>query len=160
MLFRSTLFQEVCLVTNTQLRTLSNNQYSLTLEQADGGVAKSHGSGLDIYVLDSYNGTTRPVQSMSGGEQFMASLSLALALAEVVQQHAGGIELPCLFIDEGFGGLDSESLDLAINVLGEIHASGRAVVIITHVEEMINRLPIGIRVFKSENGSTLQVETD
>ncbi len=152
-----TLFQEVCLVANTQLRTLSNNQYSLTLEQADGGVAKSHGSGLDIYVLDSYNGTTRPVQSMSGGEQFMASLSLALAMAEVVQQHAGGVELPCLFIDEGFGGLDSESLDLAINVLGEIQASGRTVGIITHVEEMINRLPIGIQVRKSENGSTLEV---
>jgi exonuclease SbcC len=155
-----TRFEEVCLVANTQLRELSANRYSLTLEQEEGGVAKSRGSGLDIYVLDSYTGYTRPVQSMSGGEQFIASLALALALAEVVQRHAGGIELPCLFIDEGFGSLDLESLDLAIDVLGKIHAAGRTVGIITHVETMQQQLPIGIRVNKTDRGSTLEVLTN
>jgi|688.fasta_scaffold83887_2 exonuclease SbcC len=155
-----TRFEEVCLVANTQLRELSANRYSLTLEQEEGGVAKSRGSGLDIYVLDSYTGYTRPVQSMSGGEQFIASLALALALAEVVQRHAGGIELPCLFIDEGFGSLDLESLDRAIEVLGKIHAAGRTVGIITHVETMQQQLPIGIRVNKTDQGSTLEVLTN
>jgi len=152
-----TFFEEVCLVANEQLRSLSGNRYSLTLEQEEGGVRRQRGSGLDIYVLDSHIGTTRPVQTMSGGEQFIAALSLALALAEVVQRHAGGIELPCLFIDEGFGGLDLESLDLAIDVLMRIQATGRTVGIITHVEEMQRQLPIGIRVYKSEKGSTLEV---
>ena len=152
-----TLFEEVCLVANTQLRTLSNYRYSLTLEQENGGVSKRHASGLDIYVLDSHSGTTRPVHTLSGGEQFLASLALALSLAEVVQQHAGGIELPCLFIDEGFGGLDLEALDLAINVLSGLHAAGRTVGIITHVETMQEQLPIGIRVQKSDHGSTLEI---
>lgn len=152
-----TLFEEVCLVANEQLRSLSSNRYTLTLEQEEGGVSKRRGSGLDIYVLDSHTGKTRPVQTMSGGEQFIAALSLALALAEVVQRHAGGIELPCLFIDEGFGGLDLESLDRAIEVLSKIQATGRTIGIITHVEMMQEQLPIGIRVNKSDRGSTLEV---
>jgi exonuclease SbcC len=152
-----TLFEEVCLVANEQLRSLSSNRYSLTLEQEEGGVRKKRGSGLDIYVLDSHTGKTRPVQTMSGGEQFVASLALALALAEVVQRHAGGIELPCLFIDEGFGGLDLESLDIAIEVLAKIQAAGRTVGIITHVEAMQQQLPIGIRVNKTDRGSWLEV---
>jgi exonuclease SbcC len=152
-----TLFEEVCLVANEQLRLLSSNRYSLTLEQEEGGVRKKRGSGLDIYVLDSHTGKTRPVQTMSGGEQFVASLALALALAEVVQRHAGGIKLPCLFIDEGFGGLDLESLDIAIEVLAKIQAAGRTVGIITHVETMQQQLPIGIRVNKTDRGSTLDV---
>jgi exonuclease SbcC len=152
-----TLFEEVCLVANIQLRKLSSNRYSLTLEQEEGGVAKRRGSGLDIYVLDTHTGLTRPVQTMSGGERFMASLALALALGEVVQRHAGGIELPCLFIDEGFGGLDGGALDLAIDLLSSLHAAGRTVGIITHVEAMQQQLPIGIQVTKSEQGSSLTV---
>lgn len=155
-----TLFEEVCLVANGQMRTLSNNRYTLTLEQEEGGVRRRRGGGLDIYVLDAQTGLTRPVHTMSGGEQFMASLALALALAEVVQRHAGGIELPCLFIDEGFGGLDLESLDLAIDVLLQLQASGRTVGIITHVEAMQQQLPIGIRVHKTDHGSTLEVLAD
>ena len=152
-----TLFEEVCLVANEQMRQLSNNRYTLTLEQEEGGVAKRRGGGLDIYVLDAQTGVTRPVQTMSGGEQFIASLALALALAEVVQRHAGGIEVPCLFIDEGFGGLDLETLDLAIDVLVSIQASGRSVGVITHVETMQQLLPIGIQIHKGHSGSTLEV---
>jgi exonuclease SbcC len=138
---------------------LSSNRYTLTLDQEAGGVAKRRGGGLDIYVLDAQTGLTRPVQTMSGGEQFMASLALALALAEVVQRHAGGIEVPCLFIDEGFGGLDLETLDIAIDVLQDIQATGRSVGIITHVETMQELLPIGIRIHKGHSGSTLEVLT-
>ena len=152
-----TLFEEVCLVANDQMRQLSNNRYTLTLEQEEGGVTKRRGGGLDIYVLDAQTGLTRPVQTMSGGEQFIASLALALALAEVVQRHAGGIEVPCLFIDEGFGGLDLETLDLAIDVLLDIQASGRSVGVITHVEAMQQLLPIGIQIHKGHSGSTLEV---
>ena len=152
-----TLFEEVCLVANGQMQKLSNNRYTLTLEQEEGGVTKKRGGGLDIYVLDAQTGLTRPVQTMSGGEQFIASLSLALALAEVVQRHAGGIEVPCLFIDEGFGGLDLETLDLAIAVLHDIQATGRSVGVITHVETMQQQLPIGIQITKGHNGSTLEV---
>lgn len=153
-----TLFEEVCLVANDQMRQLSSNRYALTLDQEEGGVAKRRGGGLDIYVLDAQTGLTRPVQTMSGGEQFIASLALALALAEVVQRHAGGIEVPCLFIDEGFGGLDLETLDIAIDVLLKIQATGRSVGIITHVKEMQDLLPIGIRVHKGLSGSTLEVQ--
>ena len=154
-----TLFEEVCLVANDQMLQLSSNRYTLTLDQEAGGVAKRRGGGLDIYVLDAQTGLTRPVQTMSGGEQFMASLALALALAEVVQRHAGGIEVPCLFIDEGFGGLDLETLDIAIDVLQDIQATGRSVGIITHVETMQELLPIGIRIHKGHSGSTLEVLT-
>jgi exonuclease SbcC len=139
------------------MRQLSSNRYALTLDQEEGGVAKRRGGGLDIYVLDAQTGLTRPVQTMSRGEQFIASLALALALAEVVQRHAGGIEVPCLFIDEGFGGLDLETLDIAIDVLLKIQATGRSVGIITHVETMQQLLPIGIRVHKGHSGSTLEV---
>lgn len=155
-----TLFEEVCLVANGQMRTLSNNRYTLTLEQEDGGVRRRRGGGLDIYVLDAQTGLTRPVNSMSGGEKFMASLALALGLAEVVQRHAGGIDLPCLFIDEGFGTLDHDSLDLAIDVLLQLQAAGRTVGIITHVDTMQQQLPIGIRVHKTDHGSTLEVLAD
>lgn len=151
------LFEEVCLVANEQLLSLSNNRYLLTLDPEEGGIRKTRASGLDLYILDSQSGTTRPVHTLSGGEKFVSSLALALALAEVVQRHAGGIELPCLFIDEGFGGLDLDSLDTTIEVLGKIQSTGRTIGIITHVEMMQQRLPIGIRVNKSHTGSNLQL---
>ena len=152
-----TLFEEVCIVANHQMRALSSNRYTLTLDPEEGGIRRRRGGGLDVYVLDAQTAITRPVQSMSGGEQFITSLALALALAEVVQRHAGGIDLPYLFIDEGFGGLDSESLDLAIDVLIQLQASGRSVGVVTHVEQMQRDLPIGIRVNKGATGSTIEL---
>jgi exonuclease SbcC len=151
-----TLFEEVCLVANQQMAILSHNQYSLSLHQEEGGITRSHGGGLDIYVLDSHSGS-RPVHSLSGGEKFMASLSLALALAEVVQRHAGGIEVPCLFIDEGFGTLDNKTLDIVMKVLYDIQATGRSIGIVTHVDSMQSDLTIGIRVHKSPRGSTVEL---
>jgi exonuclease SbcC len=149
-----TLFEEVCIVATTQLRKLSNNRYFLTLEP-EGAKMKSRAGGLELYVLDSHNGKTRSVQTLSGGEQFLTSLALALALAEVVERHAGGMELSTLFIDEGFGSLDTETLEQATAVLTKLQDIGRTVGLITHVELMQERLPIGIRIEKTNSGSTL-----
>lgn len=149
-----TLFEEVCLVATTQLQKLSNNRYFLTLEP-EGAKMKKRAGGLELYVLDSHNGKTRSVQTLSGGEQFLTSLALALALAEVVERHAGGMELSTLFIDEGFGSLDTETLEQATSVLTKLQDIGRTVGLITHVEIMQERLPIGIRIDKTSSGSTL-----
>jgi exonuclease SbcC len=94
---------------------------------------------------------------LSGGEQFLTSLALALALAEVVERHSGGMELSTLFIDEGFGSLDGNTLDTAMDVLTKLQDSGRTVGIISHVEAMQDRLPTGLRVNKTNSGSTLEV---
>ena len=149
-----TLFEEVCLVATTQLQKLSNNRYFLTLEP-EGAKMRKRAGGLELYVLDSHNGKTRSVHTLSGGEQFLTSLALALALAEVVERHAGGMQLSTLFIDEGFGSLDSETLEQATTVLTKLQDIGRTVGLITHVELMVERLPIGIRISKTNNGSTL-----
>ena len=149
-----TLFEEVCLVATTQLQKLSNNRYFLTLEP-EGAKMRKRAGGLELYVLDSHNGKTRSVHTLSGGEQFLTSLALALALAEVVERHAGGMQLSTLFIDEGFGSLDSETLEQATSVLTKLQDIGRTVGLITHVELMVEQLPIGIRIEKTNNGSTL-----
>jgi exonuclease SbcC len=151
-----TLFEEVCLVATTQLQKLSNNRYFLTLEP-EGAKMRKRAGGLELYVLDSHNGKTRSVHTLSGGEQFLTSLALALALAEVVQRHAGGMQLSTLFIDEGFGSLDSETLEQATSVLTKLQDIGRTVGLITHVESMVERLPIGIRITKTNSGSTLEL---
>jgi len=149
------LFEQVCRVASKQLHTLTNGRYSITLlPDADSVVRNAQ--GLDLYVLDSFNGIKRGVGSLSGGETFLASLALALALAEVVQTHAGGIKIPSLFIDEGFGNLDQETLETAMDVLLQLQNSGRTVGVITHVETMRDQLPIGIRVIKSDEGSRLE----
>jgi exonuclease SbcC len=151
-----TLFEEVCHVATSQLQKLSNNRYILTLE-AEGAKTKKYAGGLELYVLDSHSGKTRSVHTLSGGEQFLTSLALALALAEVVERHSGGMELSTLFIDEGFGSLDSHTLDSAMDVLMKLHDSGRTVGVITHVEAMQQQLPVGIRINKTNSGSTLEM---
>jgi exonuclease SbcC len=151
-----TLFEEVCIVATAQMRQLFSNRYVLTLD-ADGAKKKSHAGGLELYVLDSQNGQARSVHTLSGGEQFLTSLALALALAEVVERHSGGMELSTLFIDEGFGSLDGNTLDTAMDVLTKLQDSGRTVGIISHVEAMQDRLPTGLRVNKTNSGSTLEV---
>jgi exonuclease SbcC len=149
------LFEQVCRVASRQLHELTAGRYSITLVP-DADSAVKHAQGLDLYVLDSFNGKKRGVSSLSGGETFLASLALALALAEVVQTHAGGIKIPCLFIDEGFGSLDQETLESAMDALLKLQHSGRTVGVITHVETMQRQLPIGIRVIKSDTGSRLE----
>ena len=148
------LFEQVCRVASQQLQVLTN-RFSITLvPDLDSSIKRAQ--GLDIYVLDAWNGTKRGVDSLSGGETFLAALALALALAEVVQTHAGGIKIPCLFIDEGFGSLDQETLESSMDALLKLQDSGRTVGIITHVESMQRQLPIGIRVIKGDAGSRLE----
>lgn len=116
------------------------------------------GKGLDLGVVDNHTGTLREVSSLSGGESFIASMALALALSQVVQEYAGGIQLETLFIDEGFGSLDSDILQLVINVLSDLQASGRAVGLVSHVEHMKDQFPNKILVHKDSQGSRLEVE--
>lgn len=103
-------------------------------------------TGLELDVIDHYNGTTRSVKTLSGGESFKASLSLALGLSDEIQSFAGGIHLDTMFIDEGFGSLDSESLTQAIKVLSQLSQGNKLIGIISHVDELKEKL---INKFKS-----------
>ncbi|MGB0120139.1 MAG: SMC family ATPase, partial [Solirubrobacterales bacterium] len=132
---------------NRHLEKMSDRRYELVYS----GDLAGHGaaSGLGIEVFDAYTSETRPTTTLSGGESFYASLSLALGLAEVVQQESGGRRLETLFIDEGFGTLDSETLDQVMNVIDSLREGGRAVGLVSHVEELRNRIPAQIQVSKS-----------
>lgn len=154
-----TVFEEVCEVASVQLLTLSAGRYVLTLESS-GSTSRKASAGLDLFVTDSHTGATRSVGTLSGGEQFLTSLALALALAEVVQRRSGGIELSTLFIDEGFGSLDGQTLDTAVEVLRSLQDTGRTVGVISHVDAMQQELRIGIRVTPGPTGSTVAVHPD
>lgn len=145
------LLEEVVTVASERLRIMSRGRFLLqrTLDRKRSNAA----GGLDIVVFDNHSGTARPVSSLSGGESFLASLSLALGLAEVVQSYAGGIRLDAIFIDEGFGSLDSDSLDFAVRVLIDLQQEGRLVGIISHIEELKERIDARLEVQKQERGS-------
>lgn len=150
------IFHDVMEAANERLSVMSGQRYALALgSQSDGRKA----DGLEIAVYDAYTGKCREAQSLSGGESFLASLSLALGLADVVERYAGGIRLDTLFIDEGFGSLDSETLDLAIEALLKLQEGGRVIGIISHVEELATRIPCRLEVKKSPEGSTARFLT-
>ena len=112
-------------------------------------------SGLDLDVVDHYNGTTRSVSTLSGGESFMASLSLALGLSDEIQESAGGVQLDALFVDEGFGSLDEETLDQAMKAIQTLaEDGGRIVGIISHVTELQNRIDRQLLVRKMKSGGS------
>lgn len=108
-------------------------------------------------VEDGYTGKARDVATLSGGESFMAALSLALGLSDVVQSYSGGIRLDTLFIDEGFGSLDPESLDLAVQTLIDLQQTGRTVGVISHVSELKEQMSHRIDVVSAKTGSTIRV---
>ncbi|MBK8119762.1 MAG: AAA family ATPase [Sulfuritalea sp.] len=149
------LLDDVLLQASLRLRAMSRNRYTLQRSQAvaDGRRA----AGLDLEVLDDYTGRVRPASTLSGGEGFLASLSLALGLSDVVQGYAGGIQLDTLFIDEGFGSLDPESLDLAMKTLIDLRQQGRRVGIISHVDELKREIACGIEVRASPGGSSVHI---
>lgn len=149
------LLDDVLIQATQRLRVMSKGRYELLRreQRAKGNV----GSGLDLLVEDAYSGKTRDVATLSGGESFMAALSLALGLSDVVQSYSGGIRLDTLFIDEGFGSLDPESLDLAIQTLMELQQSGRTIGIISHVSELKEQMNLRIDVTPSRAGSQLSV---
>ena len=146
-------FDRVLYAANQRLKIMSQNRYELlhTRESMDGRKSR----GLEIEVLDLYTGKSRPVKSLSGGESFMASLSLALGLSDIVQQNAGGIHLDAMFIDEGFGSLDSGVLDLAVNTLFNMAGADRIIGIISHVPELAERIDRQIRIEKTNTGSKI-----
>jgi exonuclease SbcC len=129
---------EVLLAANRRLGPMSESRYRLqrVLEEENQRIA----AGLNLEVLDGHSGKTRPVDTLSGGESFLAALSLALGLADVVQQHAGGVKLDTVFVDEGFGSLDPNALELAMQCLEDLRQTGRLVGVISHVAEMKERI--------------------
>lgn len=151
----SILLDDVLHEASVRLDKMSGGRYLLRrdLEVAD----KRSAAGLNLVVDDAYTGRTRPVNTLSGGESFMAALALALGLSDVVQSYAGGIRLETLFIDEGFGSLDEEALDAAIAVLAELRAHGRTIGIISHVRELKERLPDRIDVLRHQTGSSTKL---
>ena len=150
-------FEEIAEAASQRLNAMSDGRY--TLHHSDVRVRGGGASGLSITVHDAYTGTEREAGSLSGGETFQASLCLALAVAEVVQRHAGGVALDTLFIDEGFGALDADSLDLAMAELDALRAGGRLVGVISHVPALKERITTGIAVTKTSSGSEARVAT-
>jgi exonuclease SbcC len=118
---------------------------------------RRRGAGLDLEVADTYTGEKRPVATLSGGEGFQAALALALGLSDVVQRVSGGRHLETLFIDEGFGSLDPEALDRALDALMQLRETGRLVGIISHVADLKQRVPARVEVHPSQEGSSLSV---
>ena len=130
---------EIATLANERLTTMSDGRY--TLEYTDARAAKGARSGLGLVVRDAWTGQTRETSSLSGGESFMASLALALGMGDAVRAEAGGFDLPTLFVDEGFGSLDDESLEQVMAVLDTLREGGRAVGIVSHVAELRTRIP-------------------
>jgi len=151
----SVLLDDVLIEATQRLKRMSKGRYTL-LRKRDR-TKGNRASGLDLEVEDAYTGKTRPVNTLSGGESFMAALSLALGLSDVVQAYAGGIRLDTLFIDEGFGSLDPDALDLAIETLMDLRANGRTVGIISHVTELKEQMPQRIDVLPAQQGSKVKV---
>jgi len=149
------LLDDVLIEASHRLKLMSKNRYQLLRkeERAKGNKA----SGLELEVEDSYTGKIRSVATLSGGESFMASLALALGLSDVVQAYAGGIRLDTLFIDEGFGSLDTDSLDLAIRTLIDLRDTGRMVGIISHVSELKEQIALRIDVLDKHHGSQIRI---
>ncbi len=150
-------FQQILTEANKRLALMTGSRYTL-LRQEEAENLRSQ-TGLDLEVLDQYTGRRRPVRSLSGGESFKASLSLALGLSDVVQRYAGGVEIDTLFIDEGFGALDSESLDQAIGILNGLTEGNRLVGIISHVTELKERIDHKVIVRTGPSGSRIQLAT-
>jgi exonuclease SbcC len=146
-------FKEVLLFANQRLQLLSQGRYELEL--VEGLLRANKRAGLDLQVIDYYTGGKRLVQQLSGGETFFTSLSLALGLADVAAAKSGGLHLDAIFIDEGFGTLDPETLDLAIRTLMELDGNFRMVGIISHVQDLKERIPTKLEVIKGKKGSNI-----
>lgn len=145
------LLDDVTVAATERLKLMSRGRYHLqrTMDRA----RRNAPGGLDLEVFDTYTGVARSVVTLSGGETFLTSLSLALGLADVVQSYAGGIRLDTIFIDEGFGSLDPESLDFAMRALIDLQKGGRLVGIISHVPELKERVDARLEVRPTEKGS-------
>ena len=144
------ILEEVLSAANLRLHDMSRGRYRLERSLEEGGRGAR---GLDIAVFDAYTGASRPANTLSGGETFLASLGLAMGLADVIQSYAGGIHLDTMFIDEGFGTLDPDTLDVAMETLVALQSQGRLVGIISHVPELQQQIGAHLVVTKTDEGS-------
>lgn len=142
--------EQIVQIANERLRNLSNGQFYLKRSERVEKRNRQSGLGLDVY--DAYTGQTRDVKTLSGGEKFNASLCLALGMADVIQAYEGGISIETMFIDEGFGSLDEESLTKAVDALIDLQKSGRFIGVISHVQELKNAMPAVLEVTKQKDG--------
>jgi exonuclease SbcC len=143
---------EVLEAANQRLDVMSYGRFKLQRAKDPADVRRA--AGLDLEVFDTFTSTARAVGTLSGGESFLASLSLALGLADTVQEKAGGVHLETIFIDEGFGTLDPETLDLAIRALRDLQRGGRLVGIISHVAELREWIDARLEVTRTRSGSS------
>ncbi len=143
--------EQVASAATARLRQMSSGRYGFV--HSDDLRGGNRRSGLSLDILDGHTGVQRPTKTLSGGESFMAALALALGLADVVTAESGGITLDTLFVDEGFGGLDPDSLDAVMTVLDELRRSGRVVAIVSHVEELRARVPMQLQLRTGSHGS-------
>ncbi|WP_062460727.1 AAA family ATPase [Demequina soli] len=144
--------EEIVAAANARLVVMSNGQY--LLEYDDSAQFRNRQTGLELRVADAHTGQSRSTRSLSGGETFLASLALALGLAETVTAAAGGIQLDTIFIDEGFGSLDGDTLEIAMSTLDDLRDAGRTVGLISHVEAMKEAIPAKLEVTKAADGSS------
>ena len=140
------VLEEVVAEATVMLRDMTRGRYELVRAESAGD--KKSLAGLDIDVLDAWNGTRRPARTLSGGETFLASLALSLALARTAERHQGGRRLETVFIDEGFGSLDAETLEYAMATLASLRDEGRVVGVISHVDEMQRAIPAQLRIIR------------
>ena len=146
------ILDEVVYAANLRLQNMSRSRYSLERSDYTGGGRGKQ--GLDLAVMDAFTGQSRPANTLSGGETFLASMALALGLADVIQSYAGGIHMDTMFIDEGFGTLDPDTLELAMETLVQLQSSGRLIGMISHVPELKTRIPAHLEVTRGDDGST------
>ena len=146
------ILDEVVYAANLRLQKMSRSRYSLERSDYTGGGRGKQ--GLDLAVMDAFTGQSRPANTLSGGETFLASMALALGLADVIQSYAGGIHMDTMFIDEGFGTLDPDTLELAMETLVQLQSSGRLIGMISHVPELKSRIPAHLEVIRGDDGST------
>lgn len=150
-------FEDIISAANIRFSKMTNSRFELLRKEELGD--KRKGQGLDLEVFDNYTGKSRDVKTLSGGESFKASLAMALGLADVVQRYSGGIQLDTIFIDEGFGTLDPESLDIAIDCLIDLQDNGRIVGVISHVQELKDRIDVKLEVISTNKGSKAEFKS-
>jgi exonuclease SbcC len=153
----ATRLDQVLDAANERLSHMRDQRY--LLQRTGRATRKGAQAGLGLEVVDQWTGDVRDPATLSGGETFVVSLSLALGLADVVTQEAGGTEIETLFVDEGFGTLDADTLDDVMDRLDGLRAGGRTVGVVSHVSELRTRIPAQLHVRKTPRGSTIHAET-
>lgn len=151
----SSYFNMILIAANKRLKDMTSGQYELKRSDKKSGTAQT---GLDLDVFDSYTGKERNITTLSGGESFKAALALALGLSDTVQRQSGGIKVDTMFIDEGFGSLDSDSLSQTMKILSELSGNKTLIGIISHVGELREQIDKKIIVTKTQKGSKLRLE--